>query len=225
MKAQITKMETIAEDTIQVTFDFSDTPFSFIAGQYVRVTLPELYFADPRGSSRDFSIASSPNLKNSVIIAFRVSGSSFKQTLSKLPLGTSVVVEGPFGVFTLPKATSSPIVFIAGGIGVTPFFSMICFATEENLPCKVTLLYANRSVESSAFLAELNEFQQNNPHFRLKTHLGDIDESFLRGVGLNYSESLWYLAGPPGMVTVVRTMILGLGAIEEKIIVEEFVGY
>lgn len=160
IKLPIIEQRTIAEKTDEVSFDLSGKNFVFIAGQYIRVTIPKLLYADPKGSSRVFTIASSPNEKNKLSIAFRDSGSGFKRTLLELPRGSLVEIEGPFGHFVLPRDASRPLVFIAGGIGITPFLSMIRFANENKLNYQITLLYANKNKENAAYLEELTSIAQ-----------------------------------------------------------------
>ncbi len=223
--ATLIKRENIAEGTVKVTFSFVDSEFVFKSGQYVRVTIPKLIYEDPRGNSRDFSIASSPNIKNAVSVSFRISQSGFKQTLIQSPLGIPINIEGPFGVFTLPEDAVMPVVFIAGGIGITPFLSMISFATEEKSLHKIMLLYVNHSPESSAFLEKLEELEKMNPNFSYRKHYGPLDEMFIRNNIENPKDFFWYIAGPPGMVGKARKIIMSLGAVEEKIRVEEFIGY
>jgi len=84
-----------------------------------------------------------------------------------LPVGGEVEVEPPKGNFALPEDTSRPLVFIAGGIGITVFRSMLRYISEERLPYRVTLIYSNRDRESTAFLDELRELEQALPDFRL----------------------------------------------------------
>lgn len=155
MQLSIIEQKTIAEKTGEISFALPYKEFNFLAGQYIRVSVPELLRSDPKGAARVFSIASSPNDKNKISIAFRDSRNGFKRTLLKLPPGSLVDIEGPFGYFTLPKNSSQPIIFIAGGIGITPCLSMIRYATEEKLAHPITLLYANRNAESAPYLEEL----------------------------------------------------------------------
>lgn len=130
IKLPVIKQRTTAEKTYEVSFNLSGKSFSFIAGQYIRVTVPKLLYDDQKGPSRVFTIASSPNEKNKLAIAFRDSESGFKKTLLELSQGSLVEIEGPFGYFTLPKNTSRPLIFIASGIGITPFLSMIRFVNS-----------------------------------------------------------------------------------------------
>src|SRR3989344_2941923 len=118
LPVKIVACKKIAEDTAEVTFEYDPKLFSFNAGQYVRITIPELEFNDPKGNSRDFSIASSPNNQGTFSIAFRDSGSGFKRTLIQAEKGTTVEVTGPQEIFSISKVEGKLVVFIAGGIGI-----------------------------------------------------------------------------------------------------------
>src|SRR3990167_11558885 len=172
IKLPIVGQKTIAQKTNEVSFGLSDKEFVFMAGQYIQMALPELLYPDPKGASRTLSIASSSNDKEKISIAFRDSGSGFKKTLMELPLGTLVDIEGPFGFFTLPRNAAQSVVFIAGGIGITPCISMIRFADEIERPGRITLLYANRDKQSAAYLDELEAMANRNPRFILKNKFG-----------------------------------------------------
>lgn len=221
----IIEQKTIAEKTCEVSFDLSRKEFKFLAGQYIRVSVLKFLYSDPKGMSRVFSIASSPNDKNRISIAFRDSGSGFKRTLTKLPIGSLVDIEGPFGYFTLPQNSSQPIVFIAGGIGITPCLSMIRYATEEKLVHPITLLYANRNTENAAYLEECATLVKQNSRFLLKNQFGRIDDNFIRQSVESLDEPVWYIVGLPAMVADMRNLLSHLGVGDAKIYFEDFTGY
>lgn len=219
----------IAQGTMEVSLGLGNTRFDFIAGQYVRITILHPTHADTRNNSRDFSLVSSPNEKTCLKIAFRLSESGFKKNMSEAPLGTEVMVEGPFGFFTLPEDRTRPVVCIAGGIGITPFLSMATDAAEKKSSADITLLYVNGSAESAAYTDALKELGQRNPQFRLREKIGPLDESFVsESVGKCLSPDVscaWYIAGPPGMAQAARHMLLRSGVSEESICTEEFSSY
>jgi ferredoxin-NADP reductase len=97
----------------------------------------------------------------------RIRDSAFKRSLVELPVGAEVDVEQPKGKFVLPEDASRPLVFVAGGIGITAFRSMLRYIQDERLPHRVTLIYSNRDRESTAFLDELEQIEQTNPNIRL----------------------------------------------------------
>lgn len=225
LQLPIIEQKTIAEKTCEVSFDLSHKGFKFLAGQYIRVSVPKLLYSDPKGMSRVFSIVSSPNNKDKISIVFRDSGSGFKRTLMKLPIGSLVDIEGPFGYFTLPQNSSQPIVFIAGGIGITPCLSMIRYATEEKLAHPITLLYANKNTENVAYFEECTTLVKQNSRFLLKNQFGHIDDNFIRQSVENLDEPVWYIVGLPAMVADMRNLLSHLGVGDAKIYFEDFTGY
>ncbi|OJI09481.1 hypothetical protein BK006_00895 [bacterium CG10_49_38] len=228
MKLPIGERQTVAEGTERVVFGLSGKKFPFIAGQHLQVAVSKLLYPDPRGRSRVFSIASSPGETDKIAITFRFDsqkGSGFKRTLLELPLGSLVEIEGPFGYFTLPDDLNQSVVFIAGGIGITPFLSMIRFAEETRRPGAITLLYANRAEASAAFLAELRERDARNTNFSLKNKFGPLGADFVRQSVANPDQVLWYVAGPGAMVSLARQILFDLHIPPAHLFTEEFEGY
>ena len=144
-------------------------------------------------------------------LATRMRDSAFKRTLRELPVGTEVDVEQPKGSFVLPEDTSRPLVFIAGGIGITVFRSMLRYIREEALPYRVTLIYSNRDRDSTAFLDELRELEQEISDFRLILTMTQdpgwdgetrkVDAQFVKDyLGENLDQSTFLVAGPPPLV-------------------------
>jgi len=119
------KREEVAEDTMSFHFDTSGTDFKFKAGQNCDFTLEDPPYTDAEGTTRPFSLSSSPNLKDEIVITTRMRETAFKKSLKEMPLGAPVKVEGPMGSFTLHKDAMKPAVMLAGGIGITPILSMI----------------------------------------------------------------------------------------------------
>src|SRR5919106_4723776 len=167
MKARIKEKQEVAKGTLMVTFDLLGAEVDFRAGQFFNVTLPDVGHQDDKGLRRHITVVTSPNEKGVLGLATRMRDSAFKRSLRDLPVGAGVEVEPPKGSFTLPDDTSRPLVFAAGGIGITLFRSMLRFIREERLPYRVTLIYSNRDSESTAFLDELRELERALPDFRL----------------------------------------------------------
>jgi ferredoxin-NADP reductase len=123
-----------------------------------------------------------------------------------------------------------PAVFIAGGIGITPFLSMLRDATHRRLGHRVTLFYSNRRVSSAAFLDELQGLEKAHLNVRLVSTLTEeggepIGEALLRRHLTDVKEPLYYLAGPPAMTMDVQGMLAGLGVSPDDVLSEEFYGY
>jgi len=219
----ISRQKTVAKGTGEVSFDNSQAKMNFVAGQHIKVRIPEMLYDDPKGNYRTFSICSSPNNKKELCVAFRQSGSGFKKTLMKLPIGTMIEIEGPLGRFTLPQETKEPLILVAGGIGITPLRSMIKFSHEKLTKHIITLLYGNRDKESSAYLDELTETAEKNKRISLANKFGVIDEEFLRKH--KDDKAKWYIVGPPAMVHATKNILAKLKVDSDKIYAEEFDGY
>jgi ferredoxin-NADP reductase len=169
-------------------------------------------------------------------LATRMRDSAFKRSLRDLPPGTEVEVEPPKGSFVLPEETSRPLVFVAGGIGVTVFRSMLRYIREEGLAHRVTLIYSNRDRESTAFLDELRELAQENPNFRLVLTMTQdpgwegesrkIDGQFFRDyLGEDLNEYTFLVAGPPGMVEGMQEALAEAGVEDENVVAQRYSGY
>lgn len=213
MIATIIDKKEIAENTLQVTLAVPEE-FSFEAGQYIRIFLPN-------GQKRYFSIASSPNQKGSVAIATRMSESKFKNFLREAPLGTEIEVQGPWGDLVLDKMMRS-YHFVAGGIGITPFVSMLRYVQEEKLDYNVELFYFNHDRESTAYYDELETLARQNPNLKIDFVNSSPSPSLLkRGEG----GSLYYAAGPPGFVNTVYNLLQQLDIPASQIMTESYTGY
>ncbi len=221
----ISNKREIAKNTFEITFNVVNKKLDYQAGQYLEIRLPKQPNSDPKGNFRLFSFASSPSIKTHIAIAFRNSGSGFKESLLKLNIGEKVEISGPFGFFTLPKNTSLPLVFIACGMGITPFLSMVNYATETGLKYKITLIYVNRSELTAAYLDELLALKKKNPNFDLHLKYGRLDHNFFSNSTINLSRSVFYIAGPPFMVPEFSQILTELNVEQNKIITEEFIGY
>src|ERR671922_683139 len=167
MRARIKDKREVARGTLLVTFDLLGEEVEFAPGQYFFVTLPDLGYQDDKGLRRHITVVTSPNETGVLGFATRMRDSAFKRSLGELPVGAEVEVEPPKGSFALPEDPSRPLVFVAGGIGITVFRSMLRYIREERLPYLVTLIYSNRDRESTAFLDELRELDQELPDLRL----------------------------------------------------------
>ena len=228
----------VAEDTMAFALE-RPAGFEFISGQYLTITLPEPLYTDAKGNSRTFSIASAPQEREHLLIATRMTGSALKRSLAEVPLGTPVSIFGPVGDFTLPDATPAPLVFIAGGIGITPFRSMALDAAKRQLPHQITLIYSNRTPEGAPFLDELAGIAATYPNFRYLPTITEaeharqpwtgerrlVNADFLRECIGDVTRPTFYLAGPPGLVVAVTKAVLEAGADPAHVLAEEFSGY
>jgi len=207
--------------------------FGFTAGQAVYVTLPAQKDTDSKGKIRTFSIASAPQ-ERELVIATRMTDTAFKHSLAGLPAGSPVGIEGPYGDLTLGGETA-PVVFLAGGIGITPFRSMILDSVGRGLKRDVTLFYSNRNPADAAFLSELEELAQDNPRFKLVATMTDVADwqgergyitrKMIERHAGDIGKPVFYLAGPPAMVAAMETMLATAGVKATSIRSEMFAGY
>jgi ferredoxin-NADP reductase len=236
MKAQIKEKQEVAKGTLLVTFDLLGEEVDFKPGQYFFITLPDVGHQDDKGLRRHITAVTSPNEKGVLGLATRMRDSAFKRTLRQLPVGTEVEVEPPKGDFTLPQATSRPLVFVAGGIGITVFRSMLRYIREENLSHRVTLIYSNRDRESTAFLDELRELEQQIPNFQLiltmtqdpswERESRKVDAQFVKDyLDEDLNQYTFLVAGPPAMAEGVQKALDDAGVKEENVIAERYSGY
>ena len=234
----------VAERTLE--FQFEKPPeMTFKAGQFMDLTLIDPPETDAEGNTRGFSINSAPD-DPELTFATRLRDTAFKRVLQNMPLGTVVKLEGPFGNLTLHNDASRPAVLLAGGIGITPFRSIVRRAAHEKLPHRIFLFYANRRPEDAPFLDEFRGLARENPNFTFiptmtemsashhswKGETGYIDhelivEHLLRNTppGSNLARPVYYIAGPPQMVAGLRTMLNNAAIDDDDIRTEDFTGY
>ena len=228
----------VADGTLAFAFE-RPAGFDFVAGQYLTITLPDPLYTDEKGNSRTFSIASPPQEAGRLVIATRMTGSALKRSLAEAPLGTPVSIFGPVGDFTLgPDPT--PVVFIAGGIGITPFRSMLLDAAARGLPHRITLIYSNRTPEGAPYHEELARPGQDRTRpsatcrrwwsrtSRRSPGTGErrfVNAEFLHDYVGDMTVPIFYLAGPPGLVVAATKTVLEAGAAPAHVLSEEFSGY
>ena len=236
MRALIKEKREVAKGTLLVLFDLQGAEVDFRPGQYFWVELLDPPYDDEKGPRRHISVVTSPTERGVLGLCTRLRDSAFKRSLVELPVGTEVEVEQPKGDFALPDDTATPYAFVAGGIGITVFRSMLRYIDDTREPYRVTLVYSNRDRESTAFLDELREMESANPNLRLVLTMTDdpewagekrrIDAEMLRDIlGGDLDSSTYLIAGPPPMVDSVTEGLAGAGVPEEQIRPERFSGY
>jgi ferredoxin-NADP reductase len=236
MQARIKEKHEVAKGTLMVVFDLLGHKVDFVPGQYFWVELIDPPYEDDKGPRRHISVVTSPNERGVLGLATRVRDSAFKRSLAEMPVGAEVDVEDPKGDFHLPEDTSKHYVFIAGGIGITVFHSMLHYISEEGLPYEITLLYSNRDRESTAFFDELHEFEQKIDGLEIVFTMTDdegwdgesrrIDADFVREqVRGDLASHTYIVSGPPGMVNGVADALEDEGVPEEQVIRSRFSGY
>src|ERR1700730_17059103 len=146
-RAILKARDSLCSGTTALYFEKPDG-FAFKPGQFANFTLDSPIAADVDGNTRTLSIASAPHEKN-LMVAMRMRDTGFKRAASTLPIGAPFLLEGPYGNLILHKDITRPAVFMAGGIGITPFRSMIGHATEVGSAHRIFLFYSIRRVEDA----------------------------------------------------------------------------
>jgi ferredoxin-NADP reductase/nitrite reductase/ring-hydroxylating ferredoxin subunit len=230
-------------DVMSFKFSKSDEHNHLVyrAGQFAIIDLGTK--EDPKGPLRSFTMASSPT-EEVILITTRIRDTPFKKKLANLEIGSTAKITSPLGKFVLPDDHSAPVVFLSGGIGVTPFRSMIRYATDKQVPSKVTMFDSNRNVENTLFKEEFDDCLKRNNNLKIvytiteeeqsknaeewKGERGFINESMLTKY-LTRNEldnSIFYICGPPGMLKAMQKLLeLDLNIPKQHIKIEEFTGY
>ncbi len=241
MQLQLIEKKQEAPDTFSYYFR-PDVPVIWKPGQFLRYRIPEVT-TDDRGENRFFSIASAP-FENHIQLTTKFApekGSVFKGDLQKLEAGQSVEAMGPSGKFSMDDPDLN-YVFIAGGIGVTPFRAILLDLDHNGLPLNVSLFYANRTT-NAIFRKEFEELAKKHPEFKLYYYVseeqvvdenltenvrvvpGQIDKKALETLVPNFQSAVYYISGPEPMVLGFESVISGLGVSQENIKRDYFPGY
>jgi glycine betaine catabolism B len=224
-----------------ITFRLTRGNIHYAAGQYAFFKL-EGVFADTKGPVRHFSIASSPTEQDYILISTRIRDTPYKQKLASLEIGTKVLAWGPRGEFVLHDDHSKPAVFLSGGIGVTPFRSMIKFATDKHLPIKITMFDSNRNQQNILYKHEFDSWASQNKNFKVvytvteeetanvnwSGERGRIDRLMLERhlTKEEIDNGVFYICGPPGMLKAMQELLQQeLRLPKDRLKVEVFTGY
>lgn len=213
--------------------------FDFKPGQAIDVILTSSASApDDQSARHTFSIVTAP-FENDLMVATRMRDSAYKRALKSMTVGSPITIDGPSGSLGLHKDLARAGILIAGGIGITPFMSMLRQAAQDRRQQRLMLLYSNRRPEDAAFLAELQQLEARNPNFKLVATMTEMQASHLPWDGQkglvtgelvgsvvgDLSAPIFYVAGPPGMVEAMRQTLNAAGIDDDDIRSEEFYGY
>ena len=223
-ETQKISQQLVAKNTYEVVFR-RPKGFVFTVGQYTQVGLRELSYPDPKGRSRQFSIATSPLSHSEISVVFRDTGSGFKRTLLESPVGSLITLEQAAGSFGLPIVPTKPLVFVAGGVGISPFLSYFRTIAETTLPQPITLLYGNQHPESAAFRAELNIFARQQRHMRIEEIYKQPTPALFAKYASKLLSATWFVVGPPSMVAITVYGLEAAGIHPNSIVKESFDGY
>lgn len=220
----------------EFSFAKPDT-FSFLPGQYLEWTLPS-QGADSRGNRRYFTIASSPT-ESDLILTIKIpeKPSTFKQHLLSLEPGEHIVAHQLSGDFVLPEDSSVPLVFIAGGIGVTPFRSMIQYLLDQNEKREIVLFYACSTAEELVYTELFSQAATNGVTFvplvtdadqaprNWRGETGYLTAQLIQKHVESYSQRRYYISGPNVMVESYKKLLHELKIPTSQIVTDYFPGF
>ncbi|MHB1287622.1 MAG: FAD-dependent oxidoreductase [Leptospirales bacterium] len=220
---------------------------TFSPGQYAYLEWVDLPITDEKGNGRSFSIVSIPSELPILSFATRLTGSVFKKYLEDLPDDSPIQVSGPFGEFSLPACLGSirslswerPVVLVAGGIGVTPFRSMLLDAIGKCEAISFFLFTTNHSIEDSVFREEFEILSRDHKNLFFDQivaqgstplspgiEVGQLTpDRLFQTIGEKSKNGDFYIAGPPSMVTSFKYALLEAGILKDQIHTDSFLGY
>jgi ferredoxin-NADP reductase len=235
VRALVKEKLEVAKGTLLVVFDLQGEEVDFRPGQYFWVELPNRGYDDEKGLRRHISVVTSPTERGVLGLCTRMRDTAFKNTLAELEVGDAVDVEQPKGDWQLPEDTRKHYVFVAGGIGITVFRSMLRYIADTGEPYQVTLVYSNRDRESTPFLDELQGLEAEIAGLRLVLTMTDdegwdgeprrVSREMLTDHLGDLSEPTYLVAGPPAMVESVVESLADAGLPEDQVLPDRFSGY
>lgn len=207
--------------------------FSYRPGQYAMIS-----YRNKQGRLEDkhaFSIASSPTEKNFIRFGIKIEG-PFTQGLLGLKEGNELVVAGPYGSFVYEENKYSEVVLLAGGIGITPFFSALKYAADQGLDNKLALIYSAKTSKAAAFYDEIVDLNNQNPNFTAlfsftaeagmpankNTVYQRVDAQAIKNFIGNVYGKTFFICGPSSYISSMVANLLSLGVTKDQMEREEF---
>ncbi len=224
MKLKLVRKEKVVGDVTSFIFE-PEQPLEWKPGQYMHYLLPHEN-EDDRGHERWFTNSAAP-FEGHVMISTRIidESSSFKKALNALNPGDEIETDGPEGDFTVDDENRNYI-FVAGGIGITPFRSILYDAYNKGINLKVKLLYATRNYDIP-FKDELEQFAANDPSMSIEYVVDPniINKDILKARIDEVDNPYVYVSGPEPMVKAIAEQLAELGMAKENIKTDDFPGY
>ena len=229
----LTKKEKVSDDIYHFTFA-PDKKLSFQPGQYLEWTLSaegnaSIAKTDDRGNRRYFTIASSPTEDTVQLgVKFYEPSSSFKKQLLAMQPGDTIITGQLAGEFTLPKDPKQKLAFIAGGIGITPFRSMVKDLVDRNEKRNAILLYSNRNADEVAYRDVFDEAAQkiNMETIYTVTEGGNrLTADIIKKEIPDYGERMFYISGTHAMTNAFEELLRGMGVSRANIKTDFFPGF
>ena len=230
------RIEDVADGTKLFIFD-RPAEYEYKAGQYCAIRLADLVEPDPKGAARSFSFASSP-YEGELAFAMRSGESGYKKTFWSLQPGATVEATKAVGFFTEPEENDQPIVFLVGGIGITPARSILRQADHTGGKRDYMLFYVNRFEKDATFHQELRALEQSLPHLRYITVLSraenpaapeNDERGYITGPMLekyisDIQHRLYYMVGSGEFIDAMESLLAGFGVMKEQCFKDPFTG-
>jgi len=234
---RLLQRDRVAHQTLAIRVE-RPSGFTFRPGQYVDLTIVNEADRDALGPVRSLSIASTPRDEYLEFVV-RLRDTAFKRNLANLAIGSALFVEGPFDDLGFKQENNRELVFLAGGVGVGPFMSVLRTARATGTALTATLFYSNRRPEDAAYLAELWRMEKEISGFRLVATMtrmpessqtwsgetGRLDLAFLKRYVRSWVGPAYYLVGSPGFISQLRSALFSVGVQDSDIGLEMYAGY
>lgn len=237
LEGDFMKFETTLKEIIPRTPDVTSyrfprpAEFSYKPGQFFFVTIRQ----NGKELLHHFSFSSSPTQEGFFEFTKKLTDHEYSLVLKAAKVGDWARIDAPYGQFTF-EGEHPKIALLAGGIGITPFVSIIKNATDKQFPSKITLFYGCRSPQDIAFRTELEAMAKVNKNLKLVLlinapapdwtgHTGLVTADLIAQELPDYKDNVFYCCGPPPMVTAMQKMIEGMGLPKEQLKLEYFTGY
>lgn len=229
----------LATDCFTFFFEKNGNARDFVPGQTYEMKLPHKNM-DERGDTRVFTISSSPTDKEFITVTTRIIKSTFKLRLNSLKVGDNVQFTGPWDDLNFDPKDKRPHVFLAGGIGITPFHSIINYSLDKKINTPMTLFVSWKNQEEMIFdeffrtaeeaLSNLTYIPTLTEDTSLNADVWDgengrINEEMIKKYVSDIKNSKYFFAGPPAMVKALKETIVEMGVAKENLLAEEFEGY
>lgn len=223
MNVRLLETEKLSDNII--SFHFApEYPQNYTAGQYVELIIPHKN-PDSRGIKRWFTLSSSPTEQNFTITTkFPDSKpSTYKKALSSLEKGDVVKMVDPMGDFVLPKDKNIILHFVAGGIGITPFRSMIKWLIDTKQKRNIRLIYAVKNYKQLVFIDEFKKYGDDIQVVKSSsTNLNNLTSPV---ISTYKTDDMIYISGPETMVEKLTNKLLELGIDKTRLVSDYFPGY
>ena len=220
MKVRLVKKQPISGNITSFYFE-PEAPLRYVAGQYIELFIPHSN-PDKRKEHRWFTLSSSPT-EDLLTITTRLitpKKSSFKNALNKLNIGDEIKMLPPMGDFVLPKDESLPLIFVAKGIGVTPFRSMLKYLNDTHKKRSIKVIYAVNDASDAIFKDIIKPASSE-----FTVHIGNLGSKELLDYSGEIKDEVIFMAGPEKMVESLQNDLLRQGVNPAQIRTDFFHNY